>query len=89
MSQKVDPKITYAAQIRAARALLGWSQGMLAEKSGVSKQTVNRVESGTTDTRFSTVLALINTLKAAGVEMGEQPDGRVYVMAEPASLSEG
>jgi len=40
--QKADPKLVYAAQVRAARALLGWSQGDLAERAGISKQTVNR-----------------------------------------------
>jgi len=43
--QKADPKLVYAAQVRAARALLGWSQGDLAERAGISKQTVNRFES--------------------------------------------
>jgi hypothetical protein len=31
--QKADPKLVYAAQVRAARALLGWSQGDLAERA--------------------------------------------------------
>jgi DNA-binding XRE family transcriptional regulator len=43
--QKADPKLVYAAQVRAARALLGWSQGELAERAGISKQSVNRIES--------------------------------------------
>ena len=43
--QRADPKLVYAAQVRAARALLGWSQGDLAERAGISKQTVNRFES--------------------------------------------
>lgn len=38
-------KLVYAAQVRAARALLGWSQGDLAERASVSKQCVNRIES--------------------------------------------
>ncbi|HTO78211.1 MAG TPA: helix-turn-helix transcriptional regulator, partial [Methylocystis sp.] len=31
-------------QIKAARALLGWSQGALAEASGLSEATVARLE---------------------------------------------
>jgi predicted transcriptional regulator len=33
-----------AGQVRAARALLDWSQQMLAEESGVSLATIRRVE---------------------------------------------
>jgi transcriptional regulator with XRE-family HTH domain len=33
-----------AEQLRAARALLGWSQTQLAEKAGLSLPTVKRVE---------------------------------------------
>ena len=34
------------AQLRAARALLGWSQDDLAKASGVSKPTIARLETG-------------------------------------------
>jgi len=33
-----------AQKLRAARALLGWSQDELAERSGVSKPTIARME---------------------------------------------
>jgi len=69
--QNADPKLVYAAQVRAARALLGWSQGDLAERAGISKQTVNRIESGNMDARFSTVSALDEAFRGAGVVMGE------------------
>ena len=71
MLQKADPKLVHAAQVRAARALLGWSQGDLAERAGISKQAVNRIESGNMDARFSTVSALDEAFRGAGVEMGE------------------
>jgi transcriptional regulator with XRE-family HTH domain len=35
-----------AEQIRAARALLGWSQERLAREAGVSRPTIKRLESG-------------------------------------------
>ena len=37
----------YAGQLRAARALLGWNQDMLAESSGVGIATVRRLEGQT------------------------------------------
>jgi transcriptional regulator with XRE-family HTH domain len=33
-------------QVRAARGLLGWSQGKLSELSGVSSTTIKRMEKG-------------------------------------------
>jgi transcriptional regulator with XRE-family HTH domain len=36
--------MTEAAQIRAARALIGWSQTKLAETSGVPVSTINAIE---------------------------------------------
>jgi transcriptional regulator with XRE-family HTH domain len=67
----------YAAQIRAARALLNWSQGDLAERAGISKQSVNRIENGSMDARFSTMTALNEAIRGAGVEMSEDPTGTV------------
>ena len=79
MAQKADPKLVYAAQVRAARALLNWSQGDLAERAGISKQSVNRIESGGLDTRFSTVSALGEAFRSAGVEMGEDAAGVIHL----------
>ena len=90
MSQKADPKLIYAAQVRAARALLNWSQGDLAERAGISKQSVNRIESGSLDARFSTVSALGEAFRSAGVEMGEDAAGviRISVPSERLASSE-
>jgi transcriptional regulator with XRE-family HTH domain len=35
-----------AAQVRAARALIGWSQSKLAERAGVPASTINELETG-------------------------------------------
>ena len=34
----------YSSQVRAARALLGWSQGKLARMAGVGLATLQRIE---------------------------------------------
>ncbi len=86
MLQKADQKLIYAAQVRAARALLNWSQGDLAVRAGISKQSVNRIESGTLDARFSTVSALSEALRSAGVEMGEDAAGVVHIVIASARL---
>jgi len=55
-------------QIRAARALLGWSQQQLADKAIVSLNAVTRLEKGKVDTRISTMSAIEKALSKAGIE---------------------
>jgi transcriptional regulator with XRE-family HTH domain len=58
-------------QIKAARALLGWSQVELAEKSGLSKPTIERIESpddGPIDSRHAKGEQVESALRAAGIE---------------------
>lgn len=64
-------------QIKAARALLGWSQGDLAEKSGVSAPTVKRLEAadGEIGGRPETGEALVAALEKAGVEFISENGG--------------
>lgn len=60
--------MTTPRQIRAARALLGWSQQKLTDKAIVSVNAVTRLERGEVDARMSTLTALERTLTRAGVE---------------------
>ncbi len=56
-------------QIRAARALLGWSQAQLAEAAGVSIPTVKRAEGNAAIAASAQSLTAIRSaLEAAGVE---------------------
>jgi transcriptional regulator with XRE-family HTH domain len=68
-------------QVKAARALLSWSQEDLAEKSGVSYPTIARLESGDSvlGGREDTVAKIIAALVDAGVEFtnGDQPGVRM------------
>jgi len=57
-----------ARQIRAARALLGWSQQELADRAIVSTNAVNRLERGLVDSRTSTVSAVQRALVKGGIE---------------------
>ena len=55
-------------QIRAARAILDWSQEKLAEMSGVARATVKNIENRTTLPRLESANAIRETLEKAGVE---------------------
>ena len=57
------------SQIRAARALVGWSQTDVASAAGLSVPTVKRAEAdGGIRVSEDGVIAIANALKKAGVE---------------------
>jgi predicted transcriptional regulator len=60
-----------AAQLRAARALLGIDQKTLADMAGVSLPTIQRMEASDGNVRgiVDTLTKVIEALNAAGVEL--------------------
>ena len=60
-----------AAQMRAARALLGIDQKTLAELSGVSLPTIQRMEASEGNVRgvVDTLTKVVEALTAAGIEL--------------------
>jgi len=60
-----------AAQLRAARALLGIDQRMLAQLSGLSVPTIQRMEAseGTVRGNVDTLTKVIEALDRAGIEL--------------------
>lgn len=66
-----------AAQVRAARALLNWSQRGLSAASGVSHRTLARFELEDATPQPRTVAALRSALEAAGIEFVEGGARRV------------
>ena len=66
------------AQLRAARALVGWSQPELAENSGVGIATIRRMEGarGLPKTTAENVWKVQQALEDAGVVFTEQGDDR-------------
>jgi predicted transcriptional regulator len=69
------------AQLRAARALIGWSRDSLAKAAGTTERTIARIEDADTAPRASTMAAIRTALEAAGVlfiaENGEGPGVRL------------
>jgi transcriptional regulator with XRE-family HTH domain len=81
-----------AGQLRAARALLGMDQKVLAELSGVSLPTIQRMEAseGVVRGNVDSLTKVIEALRAAGVELiGEsvrsEGGGRGVRLRDPAS----
>jgi len=67
-------------QIRAARALLGWSQQRLADAAGLSAITIKRLEASdeTFQARFETVMKVKQAVEAAGVVFRTFEDGTIH-----------
>ena len=78
-----------AAQMRAGRALLGWSQLELSEHSGVSLPTIKRMEKvGPGRSAGDTVLTVRGALEAAGVQFIPENGGGAGVrLLKPAAGS--
>jgi transcriptional regulator with XRE-family HTH domain len=64
-------------QIKAARALLGWSQEQLADMAGISVPTVKRLEAadGILGGRPDTAQKLQEALEAAGIQFIKENGG--------------
>ena len=54
-------------QIRAARALIGWSQGDLADEAGLSQTGIARIENGTNQPNSTTLDKIRNAFDRRGV----------------------
>lgn len=79
-----------AAQLRAARALIGIDQRRLAKLAGVSLPTVQRMEASAGNVRgkIDTLTRIVEALDAAGVELigngqPSQGQGRGVRLKEP------
>ncbi len=82
-----------AAQLRAARALLGIDQRQLAERVGVSVPTIQRMEASAHVIRgnVDTLMRLLAALDASGIELinegaVSQTGGRGVRLKETASI---
>ena len=64
-------------QVKAARALLGWSQEDLARRAGVSEPTIARLESaeGALGGRADTAQKIVDALNVAGVKFIDENGG--------------
>lgn len=74
-------------QIKMARALLGWDQATLAEKSGVSLPQIASIESRKVKSpRLGTLTAINNAFVHAGAEF---KDGGVFPKTDPTTRLSG
>ncbi len=94
--RRQDGSMITAAQLRAARALLGVDQRRLAKLSGLSAPTIQRMEASETMVRCNvdSLVKLIAAFDAAGIEMIDEgaashSQGRGVRLKHPASAVPG
>ena len=76
-----------SAQCRAARALLGWTQAMLADRAGVARKTVAHFEVGRRALLARTRRDITETFERAGLEFIWSPaasEGVLFASQPPA-----
>lgn len=75
-------------QIRAGRALLGWSAADLAKASGISASSITRAETAEGDVplKNDSLILLIRALRRAGVDFVKQGD-KIGVVLDTSKVS--
>jgi len=64
-------------QISAARGLLRWSGAVLAEKAGLTRDTINKIESDAVQPREGTIADIVRVFDENGVEFTENSGVRL------------
>jgi len=76
----------FAAKIRAARAVLGWSQGELADRVGLTQRAVHKLEQGETEPRRTTVRVIEETWREQGLVFEDAAEGGFTMTVRNALL---
>jgi transcriptional regulator with XRE-family HTH domain len=73
------------AQLRAARAMLGWSQHDLSSRSGISARTIAAVELVTVKPKAETLQRLVACLQDAGIRFSRTREFWPQIALRPSS----
>jgi transcriptional regulator with XRE-family HTH domain len=77
--------LLFAARMRAARAVLGWSQTELGRRARVTQRAIYRLEKAAVQARHQTEVRINKAFKDAGVAFQELPNGG-FEMSVPSEL---
>ena len=65
----------FAAKVRLARAVLGWSQSELGRRIGLTQRAIHKLEQGMTEPRRTTLSALEEVWREQKIEYEDLADG--------------
>jgi transcriptional regulator with XRE-family HTH domain len=77
----------FAAKLRVARAVLGWSQSEFAFRVGLTQRAVHKLEQGDTEPRRMTVRAIAAIWQEEGLAFEDNDDGGFRVTVRPVLLA--
>lgn len=78
----------FAAKIRLARAVLGWSQSELGSRIGMTQRAIHKLEQGETEPRRTTMRALEEIWRERQIEFEDNADGGFRVTIRPAAIDD-
>ena len=68
-------RVLFAGKVRAARAVLGWSQTELADKTGLTQRAVHKIEEAAVYARPATIAAINAVFAKAGIGVDDLREG--------------
>ena len=68
-------RLLFAARMRAARAVLGWSQTELGKKAKITQRAIYRLEQAASQARHLTQVRIDKAFTDAGIEFAQLPNG--------------
>jgi ribosome-binding protein aMBF1 (putative translation factor) len=74
-SEELSHRLDFSAKVRAARAVLGWSQTYLGQRAKLSQRAIHRIEQAAVQVRRSSALAIQAAFDGTGIRFVELNDG--------------
>jgi transcriptional regulator with XRE-family HTH domain len=79
-------RLAFAAKMRMARAMLGWSQSEFGRRVGLTQRAIHKLEQGGTEPRRATVCAIEQTWREQGLDVEDLAEGGFRVTVRGALL---
>lgn len=86
MNPEILNQSRFMRLVKAARAILGWSQNDLSRVTGISLSTLNRLERGDGESNISTLNEIYRSFADAGIKFMDPNDGGLGVMLTKEGL---
>ncbi len=83
--REMSDLVRFAAEVRAGRAALGWSQTNLAKRTRVTQRAIYRIESNMVRPRKKTEDGIIEAFSYAGLRFEPLADGG-FTMTVPSKV---
>jgi predicted transcriptional regulator len=87
MDREMSDLVQFAAEVRAGRAVLGWSQTELATRTAVTQRAIHRIEQNMVRPRKQTEERIIEAFAEAGVRFAPVSNGGFRMTVPNAALT--